>query len=351
VVDFSDVNADAPAPDLWQRPHSRLSDLTIIVPILPGRSAFLKTLLRHLSESRIGCPIMMTVNSDEPRVEEIEAAVAAYPGLQIRVLYHPMEVHFVDRLNHCARQATTEYVFVHSDDDFVVAGALADCVEFLNANRDHVACQGRSFFFKIHDGTNFAPAPQRFMSREEAGPIDRVLAHCRQYTNTFHAVTRREAFVIANERTMAHTRQVIFWQYLASCWLLALGKLKVLDRLYYLRLDNPSGERAQLVRRADRSHWPYLVVAPDFSSEQDKFKAGLMAALSGQSANDALSDIVDECCLGLIRRAFGAPLTFDKSEVAMHARFFDAGTFEAAMARYCGPRAGSCPQAQYGATP
>ena len=34
---------DDTTPDLWRRLHTPLSDLTIIVPILPGRGTFLET--------------------------------------------------------------------------------------------------------------------------------------------------------------------------------------------------------------------------------------------------------------------------------------------------------------------
>jgi glycosyltransferase domain-containing protein len=339
VVDVS--TPDEKAPDLWLREHSPLVDLTIIVPYLPGRVRFLETLMAHFAASRILCPVIMTVNSDAPREPEVERIVAAHAELNVRVLYHPMAVHFVDRLIACAREATTKYVFVHSDDDVVVAGALADCVDFLNAHDDYVACEGRSFFFSIK-GTQLVPQAQRFLTRDEGHGAQRVLEHCQRYTNTFHAVTRREAFVASNEQTMAHTRQVIYWQYLSSCWLIALGKLKVLDRLYYMRLDNPGGERAQLVKRADRSHWPYLIVAPNFSEEQERFKVGLMAALTGQAPSEQLAVVVDECCLGLIRRAFGGPLKYDASELEMQARFFDSTSHEAALARYCGPRSIEC---------
>lgn len=339
VVDIT--TTDQATPEFWLREHSPLDDLTIIVPFLPTRVPFLETLLAHFAASRIMCPVIMTVNSDAPREAEVERIVAAHPELSVRVLYHPMAVHFVDRLNECARQATTKYVFVHSDDDFVMAGALADCVDFLNANNDYVACEGRSFFFSVK-GTQLVPQAQRFLTRDEGHSVQRVLEHCQRYTNTFHAVTRKEAFLTSNEQTMAHTQQVIFWQYLASCWLIALGKLKVIDRLYYMRLDNPRGERAMLMKRADRRHWPYLIVAPDFSAEQELFKVGLIAALKGHASSEQLAFVADECCLGLIRRAFGGQLKYDPSEIEMYSRFFDPASHEADVARYCGPRSIVC---------
>jgi glycosyltransferase domain-containing protein len=340
AVDFS--TADSELPDFWLRERSALQDLTIILPILPGRGNFLSTLLSHLSVSELKCPILMTVNSDAVRETALEEAVAAHPGLDVRVLYHPMGVYYLDRLNDCARQARTKYVFVHADDDFVVAGALADCVEFLDGHLDFVACQGRSVFFGIKDDRYLIAHPQRFLTRAEDSAVARVLEHCRNYTSTFHAVVRREAFIECYEHTMKHTDQLIFWQYLASCSLLSLGRMKVLDKLFYLRLNNPNGGRATLMRTADRRHWPYFIVAPDFSLEQEKFKRGLVAAMAGGAPEERLMEVADECCLGLISRAFGAPLRYDEAELRMHSRFYDPTTYEASVARYCGPRALTC---------
>lgn len=279
----------------------------------------------------------MTVNSDAEREPDIEATVARHPSLDVTILYHPMSTHFLVRLNACAREVKTRYVVIHSDDDFMMLPALRACVEFLEQHPDHAACQGRSFFYRILSQDCIEPSPQRFLTRDEPAVSARILAHCTNYTNTFHAVTRLDAFVESNMKTHEFTTNIIFWQYLASCWLLSLGKLKVLDDLYYLRLDNPAGARAALVRGADKTHWPYLVVAPNFSDEIQRFRTGLIAAMANEAPSNA-EEIADVSCIGLVRRAFSGKLAVSRVELDMYARFGDAQSYEHAVARYCGTR-------------
>lgn len=329
----------ADAPPRWHidGPITKIEGLSIIVPILPGRIGFLYQMLAHFEKAGFGCRIVMTVNSDAEREPEIEEAVSQHPGLDVGILYHPMAMHFLERLNACAREVETPFVVVHSDDDFMVPPALRACVEFLTQHPDYAACQGRSFFYRVLSGNTVEPQPQRFLTRDEPTVSARILAHCTNYTNTFHAVTRLDAFLESNAKTHAFTSNVIFWQYLASCWLLSLGKLKVLDELYYLRLDNPIGVRSVMVREANKTHWPYLVVAPNFSDEMQCFRAGLLEAMAGEAPPNA-EGIADDACIGLVRRAFGGQLAFSRIELEMHARFGDAQSYETAVARYCGTR-------------
>lgn len=335
-VDLPSGLADAP-PQWHTGTISKIESLSIIVPILPGRIGFLRQMLAHFDQSAYGCTIVMTVNSDAEHEPEIEDAVSRHPDLKVVILYHPMSMHFLQRLNACAREVRTTYVVVHSDDDFMVPPALRACVAFLDQHPDYAACQGRSFFYRVLSAEIIEPQPQRFLTRDEPTVSARILAHCTNYTNTFHAVTRLDAFRESNARVLDFTSNVIFWQYLASCWLLSLGKLKVLDDLYYLRLDNPIGVRSVLVREGNKTHWPYLVVAPDFSDEMQRFRAGLIAAMAGEAPPN-VEEIVDDSCIGLVRRAFGGQLTFSRIELEMHVRFGDAQSYEAVVARYCGTR-------------
>jgi hypothetical protein len=61
--------------------------------------------------------------------------------------------------------------------------------------------------------------------------------------------------------------------------------------------------------------------------------------MSREPGDLTLSDTADDCCLGLIRRAFGQPLEFDKEELALYKRFSAPDSHESEVARYCGPRA------------
>jgi glycosyltransferase domain-containing protein len=301
--------------------------LTIIIPSVATRAAFVRSALDHLRHCGITARVIISDHSSPADRSAIAGVVAACPDRDITLLHHEPSLHFLERLSACARAASTPYVVVHADDDFMLPHAIARCVAFLDANADHVACQGRSVFMRVTPDRKFTTGNQRCLSRSEPTARERVAAHCDNFTPTLYAVTRREAFIEANSSTLKFTSNVIFWQYLSSCLMLKHGRLRTLDDLYYVRLDNPGGWRATLVKTRDRSHWPYLLVAPDYSGELSKFKAGLCDVLLAGADSEAEA-VADDCCLGLLRRVFGQSQQHDRAELDMLERTRQPGTPE-----------------------
>jgi glycosyltransferase domain-containing protein len=295
--------------------------LTMLVPFLPTRLAFLDAMLEHLDQAAVDVPILMSVSHDEGAHAGVEEIVARHPRQRVVLVFHATSISIFDRLVLLARQASTRYVFIHSDDDFVVPKTLADSVDYLEKNLDYVACQGRLAFFRP-SAKGISTGLQTGETLYERSPSKRLLRQCADFTTTFHAVTRRASFIEAHELTLRHSDNIIFVQYLASCALLALGKFKTLEDIYYLRLDNPIGERAKLIRARDKTHWPYLVIADGFSAELGKFRGGLAEAAA--RAGEAMDEVaLDDCCLALVRRAFGlmrsSPLPDSESSVNLRA--------------------------------
>src|SRR5262249_57047842 len=83
----------------------------------------------------------------------------------------------------------------------------------------------------------------------------------------------------------------------------ARARLKAREAVYYLGLNNEIGWRGRLMARRDPSHWPYLAVAPELSSELTAFKQALFALVGGDARRDALAAEIDDACLWLLRRA------------------------------------------------
>jgi glycosyltransferase domain-containing protein len=322
-------------PEEWVRSDWGLRNVTLLLPSVSTRASYLKFSLEHLRGCKVHVPILLSDHSEPEQRGVIEQLVGQFPELDVRILHHTRSLHFLERLNECAGAAETDYVVVHADDDFMLPDALSQCVQFLELHPDHVACQGRTFFLSVELPNIGRPSPHRSMSRQESTVEDRIGNHCRNFTATLYAVTRRDAFIRANESALSHTDNVIFWQYLSSCLLLAAGKLRTLDVLYYLRLNNPKGWRASLVRNADPTHWPYLVVAPHFSKELERFKSGLSAALAAMPSMEREA-LIDDCCLGLVRRAFSGTQAIEAAEVEMAKQLQSPMTIEHAIVRYCG---------------
>jgi glycosyltransferase domain-containing protein len=310
-----------------------ISELTILVPFLPTRLGFLDVMLEHLDVAGTRVPIIMSVSHDGNEHAQTQAVVDRHPAQRITLLFHPSTMNFFERLLELARHATSNYVFVHSDDDFVVPPTLASSVRFLDENADYSGCQGRLAFYRPK-GSSAVASAQTGATVDDESPAKRIARHCVDFTTTFHAVMRRSSFIEAHELTLRHTDNVIFLQYLSSCALLALGKFKSLDEIYYLRLDNPNGERASLIRGRDKTHWPYLILAENFSSELHKFRTGLSRAIESQG--EVIDEVaLDDCCLALVRRAFGIMRQGPAPQYKSVQNLALAGTPEHALLQHC----------------
>jgi len=326
--------ADTRVPAKQSRLASRLS---IIVPSVAGRARFFATALRHLAACAVRWPILVSDHSSAEHESVLSGVAARFPELDSRLLRHPPAMHFLERLARCAEATHTDYVVLHADDDFMMPASMESCIDFLDANPDFAACQGRMAAFRI-------PAPGRVQvdkidgrTRAEAHAPDRIVAHLANFTPTLYAIHRREVFVDACLRTLRFTENVTFWQYLGSCVALLRGKLKTLEGLYYLRLNNEVGWRAQLIGRRDPSHWPYIAVSPGFSAELVRFKNGLLTLLADSGEDGELSRRIDDACIWLIRRALCGmtkePLESD--EEVFLARLQAPGNEEHRLLEYC----------------
>lgn len=310
--------------------------VTLLLPTVAHRIEFLRSTLDFLAVAMKGVRVVISDHTDAGGDQGAVARLASrYSALEIQVERHAPSLHFLQRLCACARATSTPFVAVHADDDFMLPSAVDDATAFLGRYPDYVACQGRTFFLKLRRPRSCAPKINRSMTRAEEDTTSRIASQCTNFTPTLYALTRREAFLEANEAALSYTSNVVFWQYLSSCNLLAKGKLRVLDSLYYLRLDNPDGWRASLIRQGDKTHWPHLIVSPEFSWELANFKRGLSSAL-GYACVEGVDAVVDDCCLALVRRAFNPVWEHENAELELLARVSDPRSPEHEFVRYCG---------------
>jgi glycosyltransferase domain-containing protein len=325
----------AEPPDVLRRKMNSTGQVTLLLPTIASRMEFLRSTLAHLEVAMPGVRIVISDHTEDGDQEAVRRVVTQYPRLQVDIVHHPAAMHFLKRLSDCAKVARTPFVVVHADDDYMLPAALDESIEFLQSHQDYVCCQGRTFFLKLRAPRFCAPKIHGVMTRAEGNAAERIVHQCGSFTPTLYALTRREAFIEANETTLRYTTNVVFWQYLSSCLLLAKGKSQALDSLYYLRLDNPDGWRATLIRRGDRTHWPHLIMAPEFSHEMASFREGVLVALEGAGVSDA-DIVVDDCCIALVRRAFSAAWPHDDAERALLKCALAPDSAEHLLVRYCG---------------
>jgi glycosyltransferase domain-containing protein len=272
----------------------------LIVPSVHSRAALLDRALTHLEAQRFPGEIILSDHSPRDRLDALREVAARHGGLRVLVLEHDPAWHFLERLTDCADSCDSEYVAVHADDDFMFVDAMAECTDFLEAHPDYAAAKGRMLFFKPigplskHEG----------FTRAEPDPAKRLIRHMANFNATLYAVHRRAQFIEAYRAALSHTSNVVFWQYLASCITILQGKLQVLERAYYYRLDHEEGWRSALVRQRSREHWPMLILAREFPRLLGEFTYGIRAALSraGVRIDAELEAMLEGAYVWLIRR-------------------------------------------------
>ena len=264
---------------------------------------------------------------------------ARFPRLNLRVIHHRPETHFLQRLHDCAAAVESRYVVVHADDDFMRLQGLESCLDFLEAHADYAVAKGRMARFARDKSGKISIEPYIGRTRNENDVHDRLIAHVGNFSPTIYAVHRRRQFVQACDAALKATRNVIFWQYLASTISIIQGKLKTLDDFYYLREANYAGWQATLVANRDREHWPYLAISPEFSRHIRDFRAGTLDFLTEAVGlvPDGFAERLDEALVWLIRHGLcgvqreGA----DTVDQEVHRRFSDPMSVEFQFFRTC----------------
>lgn len=306
----------APAPEVaerepvWPLQTRHTGALTLIIPSVASRAALFERALEVLSKTQVKWKILVTDHSEDSKSGVLAAIAERFPALNIEFIYHAPDAHFVERITDCAAQATTAYVALHADDDFLITTATESCIDRLESDAACAAVKGQIAFFIVNKEAKITGDLQDGYPRFEDDRAARTLNHVASFSPTLYAVHRREVFVSAYRTALAQNPNVIFWQYLGSAWTVAAGHVAVINELFYIREFNPIGWRAKLVDGKDPTHWPYLVTAPDFSSQLATFRQHLAEGLAGDvSQLQALEMAATDACLYLVSRAMGGGST------------------------------------------
>jgi glycosyltransferase domain-containing protein len=314
--------------------------VSLIMPSHCDRVHLASRALSHLEEQGFPGEIVVSDHSPGAQAGALRALCERRRQQRILLLEHDPAWHFLERLSDAAEACETDYVAVHADDDFMFMEALDACVDLLESRPDYAAARGRMLFFGDDVDTSVNPHPG--CSREEASALSRLTSHLANFTPTLYAVHRRTHFVSACKRTLVHTRNVIFWQYLASCITVLQGKLAVLDRPYYYRLRNTRGWRSSLVRERSFEHWPLLFLAGDFSARLAEFVAGLRTELSavGCGVDRAAQAELEDACIWLLRRALCSSVRdgYGDADRFFLQRASEVGSLENQLVDYCHSR-------------
>ena len=276
--------------------------MTLIIPTVHHRASLYARALRHLSISGFRGPIVVSDHSPLEHCEAIPEATRRQGELDIKVLCHAPNAHFLARLMACATAAQTPYVHVHADDDFLVVVTLDRLVREMERSADCVAAMGVNLHVQLDNGDVL---PLRKTAIHGSDPFDRLVAQLERFSSVLYALRRREELISNFSFTVDRCPDVQFWQYLESCLAAIRGPIAVLDELHYVREIHPGKWSTTLFKERSPEHFPYLILSPEFQPRLAAFRRALVAACEASGARVDM-DKLDAGLIHLLHRGLGA---------------------------------------------
>jgi len=232
-------------------------DISIIIPT-KNRPDFLDRSLNYYAHMGFRGKILVGDSSDIKQSKETSQAVEKHKnGLNVGYRYFP------DLTNYACTElllsdVLTPYAVFLPDDDFITVSGLEAGAVFLDANPDYVCAWGATIILTLDrvgpygrilnsQETNFATST----SYEGMTGMARLHEHESRYTSVFIGVTRTEAFRTATrhavmiseenrrrEKMGGNYHAMMMCELLTSYSLVAQGKVKALDCLYWVRQEH-----------------------------------------------------------------------------------------------------------------
>jgi glycosyltransferase domain-containing protein len=246
-----------------------------------SRAALYARTLRYLDSVGWRGPILVSDHSPAEHAGAIAEATRRHPALEIRLLRHAPDLHFLGRLADCARQAATPYVHLHADDDFIVPATLDKLVDLMQRKPACSAAMGINLHAQFENG-RITVLPKRALT--QAAAFDRLIAQLEAYSSVLYALRRRDEMAATFSFTVERCPDVQFWQYLESCVAALRGPVETLDELHYVRGVHEKKWSNLLVQERSPEHFPYLILSPAFPQRLGAFRAALIEASASAGA-------------------------------------------------------------------
>jgi glycosyltransferase domain-containing protein len=307
---------------------------SLIIPTYEG-TPFLRRCLDYLKSLRYPGQVVLADDSSGAHRAFVESCADAYPELWIELHLFPHGTRFFAKLCQAMERIRARFVMLCGQDDFVIPEGLEQVVRVLDADAGLACARGRVARFRVRAKDNagaagkvaidFLQHPMR--AYRDAGAVDRVLAHIRNYSAALYSVHRREQLIASFRRTEASTTNVIFMQYLSSCITAAQGRIECADVLFLARQAHAASWAAQLT--SDLEHWPRLAASPHFSTYYQEFRSALLELLCGEpGADERLGERIDVAFVDLVKLGLCRVAVEDPADAAFYARLQTPGTTE-----------------------
>lgn len=167
---------------------------------------------------------------------------------------------WLDALN----SVQTDYVALCADDDLILPYGIDDSVEFLQNNKDYVACQGISVNFTEHNNNIFINDIEYLLDNtNQEDPLERITSFFTYYEANCYSVFKTPILKKILS-TAVDFKTLFFWEIYFCVYPLIQGKIKRLPSIHSLR--NASSPVSAINKYWQPDEW--VVDEFDFFMEQ-----------------------------------------------------------------------------------
>lgn len=260
-----------------------------------NRYSRLTRLLKYIDRLRPAFPIVVLDSSSEKFDYTPLQPLLERNGIAVRRF--DRSIHPIEKSLRGLEEVRTPYAVLWADDDFMVPGALEDCVRFLETRPNFAAAHGEAGIFSL--GKTGADFSADSFSHYPLGEIladtasGRLTEHLSCYSVLFHSVHRTEVLKESFGVCLKHNFGYNFDEIVTGSWAAVCGKVARLKRLYMLRERHANANSWNNVGWKDYFDF---VTSPIFSVDYGRMRDVLgefIAAREGMEPEEA-KRIVDK---------------------------------------------------------
>lgn len=151
--------------------------------------------------------------------------------------------HFFRKMQFLLKKVDTPYVMLMDNDDYVLAGNIPTCINFLNENSDYVACGGRIFGFRSIKGKILSEGPMyKPRNYAQSSPLDRSIDYLTHGTLVWYSICKTGVLKKALDNFIeTKVKDFLLMENFLAIAVLTQGKAKIFNNFFhYVRQTNTS---------------------------------------------------------------------------------------------------------------
>ena len=222
--------------------YYNLKNSTIIIPTYK-RYPYLVRLLKFYESYKLNIKILVLDSTPNDLLNEELTRLLSNKNIVWKKF--DAAITFWEKISKGIEFIETEYVTLCADDDFIIPGAIVECIKFLEINSDYASAHG--LYFNHLNDKNFRRSKFRMnplynhgrLSDEKTG-VERVQAYFNGKTNyyPFYAVHRTSTFKLIWTETKQYVSAWGLGEVFPCSLSFAYGKMMILQVFYASREPN-----------------------------------------------------------------------------------------------------------------